>query len=381
MITVKQVETKKQQKEFLDFPLKLYKDNPCFVPPLYGDEKKIFRSDYVYNDTCESVFFLAYDGEKPVGRISGIIQRASNEKTGEKRCRFTRFDAVDDPEVSRKLFCALEDWARARGMDTVCGPLGYSDLEREGLLIEGFDRLSTFEEQYNAPYYQNHIEALGYIKEVDWLESMLRAPKEDDGSLKKMADYVMERYDLHIGKAKNVNDFLKRYADSFFELLDVGYENIYGTVPFTEGMKKMMIANFKLIIDLKYVAVILDRNNKLVCLGICFPSIAAAVQKSGGRLTPAAIVRLLKAIKKPSVLDLGLIAVAPEYLNRGVNAVIAAELTRMLKEDGIEHAETNLNLEENFAIRNMWKRFDEVNHKRRRSYIKKIGEGSYETDR
>lgn len=372
MITIKEVTTKKQQREFLNFPLNLYRNNPYFVPPLYGDEKKIFRSDYVYRDTCDSVFFLAYDGDKPVGRIEGIIQRASNEKTGEKRCRFTRFDAIDDSAVSEALFGALESWALSKGMDTVCGPLGYSDLEREGLLVEGFDRLSTFEEQYNAPYYQQQIEALGYEKEVDWLESRLYAPKDDDGSLAKMAAYIMQRYHLHFGQAKNVNDFLRKYADSFFELLDIGYENIYGSVPFTDGMKKMMISNFKLIIDLKHVAVILDENEKLVCLGICFPSIAAAVQKSRGHLTPAALARLLKAIKKPTVLDLGLIAVAPAYLNKGVSAIIAAELLRMLKEDGIEYAETNLNLEDNYAMRNTWKRFDEVIHKRRRSYRKKL---------
>ena len=375
MIRIEEVKTKKQQKAFLDFPLNLYKDNPYFVPPLYGDEKKMFRPDYIYNDTCESVFFLAYEGEKVVGRIQGIIQNASNEKTGEKRCRFTRFDALDDPAISKALFDALEKWACAKGMDTMCGPLGYSDLEREGLLIEGFDQLSTFEEQYNAEYYQHHIEALGYKKEVDWFESKLYAPKEDDGSLKKMADFIMQRYHLHFGPAKNVNDFLKKYVDGFFELLDVGYDKLYGTVPFTDGMKKMMVDNFKLIIDLKYVAVILDENDKLVCLGLCFPSIAKAVQKSGGRLTPGAIVRLLKAIKKPSVLDLGLIAVSPEYLNKGVSAVIASELVRMLKEDGIDYAETNLNLEDNYSIRNMWKRFDEVNHKKRRSYVKKLGEG------
>ncbi len=380
MIRVEEVRTRKQRKEFLDFPLRLYRDNPCFVPPLYGDEKKIFRDDYVYSDTCDSVFFLATDGEKTVGRISGIIQRASNEKTGERRCRFIRFDTIDDPAVTAALFGALEKWAAEKGMDTVCGPLGYSDLEREGLLVEGFDRLSTFEEQYNAEYYGRHIEALGYEKEVDWLESMVRAPKEDDGSLEKTAAFVMRRYNLHFGRARNVNDFLNKYADAFFELLDKGYEDIYGTVPFTDGMKKMMISNFRLIIDLKYVAVILDENDKLVCLGICFPSIARAVQKSGGRLTPAALIRLLRAIKKPSVLDLGLIAVDPEYLNRGVSAVIAAELARMLREDGVEHAETNLNLENNYAIRNLWKRFDSTEHKRRRSYIKKLSGDPSETD-
>ena len=372
MIRVQQVKTAKQRKDFLDFPLRLYRDNPNFVPPLYGDEKKMFRRDYVYNDTCEAVFFVAYDDDKPVGRIQGIVQHASNEKTGEKRCRFTRFDAVDRPEVSKALFRAVEKWAVYKGMDKMCGPLGYSDFEREGLLVEGFDELSTFVEQYNAEYYQHHIEALGYKKEVDWLECKLRKPKDEDGSLQKMADYVMKRYDLHFGYAKNNKDFLDRYTDEFFALLDQAYDEIYGTVPVTPGMKKMLVDNFRLVIDIKHAAVILDKDDRLVCLGICIPSLSKAVQKSGGHLTPAAVVRLLRAIKKPKILDMMLIAVVPEYLNKGVSAVIAAEVMRMLKEDGVEYAETNLNLEENYAVRNMWKRFDSVNHKRRRSYVKDL---------
>lgn len=372
MILVREVKTMKMRREFLNFPLKLYRDNPYFVPPLYADEKKIFSNNYVYSDTCYSVFFNAYDGKKIVGRIQGIIQKASNEKTGEKRCRFTRFDAIDSAEVAEALFSALEKWARDMGMDTVCGPLGYSDLEREGLLIEGFDKLSTFEEQYNAEYYQKLIENLGYGKEVDWTESMVRAPKDDDGSLQKMADYVMERFKLHFGQAKNVNDYIRKYADGLFELLDEGYKDLYGTVPFTDGMKKMMISNFRMIIDLDHVAVILDENDRVICMGLCFPSIAQAVQKSGGHLTPGALVRLLRAIKKPRIIDLGLIAVAPEYVNRGISAVIAAELMRMLKEDGVEYAETNLNLEDNYAIQNLWKRFDATRHKKRRSYVKKL---------
>ena len=158
MITVKEVQTKREQREFLNFPLDLYRGNPYFVPPLYGDEKKIFRKDYIYNDTCEAVYYNAYRDGKMVGRISGILQKAANEKYNEKRVRFTRFDAIDDQAVADALFGAVEAWAKARGMDTICGPLGFSDLEREGLLIEGFDQLSTFEEQYNAPYYQKLIE-------------------------------------------------------------------------------------------------------------------------------------------------------------------------------------------------------------------------------
>ncbi len=190
--------------------------------------------------------------------------------------------------------------------------------------------------------------------------------------MQKMADFVMKRYNLHVGKAKNVNDFLNKYADAFFNLLDISYENLYGTVPFTDGMKKIMIDNFKLIIDLKHVVVILNEKEELVCLGICFPSLAKAVQKSGGRLTPAAIIRVLKAIKNPEIIDLGLIAVHPDYLNRGVTAIISAELIKMLKSGNVKYAETNLNLENNFAILNQWKRFDSVTHKRRRAYVKRL---------
>ena len=372
MVTVREVSTRKEQKEFLNFPLKMYRDNPYFVPPLYGDEKKIFRSDYYYYETSEAVYFNAYRDGVMAGRISGILQRASNEKNHEKRVRFTRFDAVDDQEVADALFGALEDWAKKKGMDTVCGPLGFSDLEREGLLIEGFDQLATFEEQYNAEYYGRLIENCGYQKEVDWLESKIMLPDEEDGQLEKMETLVMKRYHLHFGPARSVRDFIRRYGDPFFALLDTAYADLYGTVPITPAARKNLEKNFLLIIDLNHVAVILDENDELVALGLCFPSIAKAVQKSSGHLTPAALVRLLRAIRHPKILDLGLIAVSPEYINRGVSAVICAGLKRMLREDRIEWAETNLNLEDNYAILNQWRRFRHGQVKRYRSYVKHL---------
>ena len=372
MITIKEVQTKKEQKAFIDFPLRLYKGNPYFVPPLYSDEKGMFKKNFTYNDCCEIVNYLAYDGDKVVGRIQGIVQKAANKKNNEKRVRFNRFDTVNNLEIARKLFAAVEDWAKQKGMDTVCGPLGFSDLEREGMLVDGFDQLSTFEEQYNYDYYPKLIEQLGYEKEVDWTESKIYPPDEDDGTMRKMADFVMKRYNLHFGESKNINEFVDKFGDDFFGLIDVGYENLYGTVPFTEGMKKEIIKSFKLIVDTKHVAIILDDNNKAVCIGICFPSIAKAVQKSQGKLTPAALVRLLKAIKRPNVIDFGLIAVDPSYLNRGVSTAISAEILKILQDERIEYAETNLNLEDNAAIQNQWKRFKEVKHKRRRAYVKKI---------
>ena len=374
MLTVKQVLTRREQKEFLDFPLKLYRNDPYFVPPLYADEKLIFSKNYVYSDTCDTVYYNAYRDGRMVGRISGIIQKASNEKNGEKRVRFTRFDSENDPEAAEELFKAVEKWAVENGMDTVCGPLGFSDLEREGLLVEGFDQPQTFEEQYNYPYYADLIERCGYVKEVDWFESQIRAPKEGLEKLHDMAEFVLKRYDLHRGEARNVSDFLNRYADGFFDILDRSYDKIYGTVPFTPAMKKQMISNFKLLIDLRFVCVILDRNGRVVCIGLCLPSISEAVRSSGGRLTPATVIRILKAKKRPKVIDFALIGVEPEYLNKGISAVVASYAVRMLSDPSIDYAETNLNLEDNAAIRNLWKRFDSKENKRRRCYVKKLGD-------
>ena len=371
MVEIREVKTKREQREFLDFPNRLYRDNPCYIPPLYMDEKKIFRPDYVYYDTCEAVYFNAYRQGHIVGRISGILQKAANEKNNERRIRFTRFDCINDQEVADALFKSVEDWGISKGMDTICGPLGFSDLEREGLLVEGFDQISTFEESYNASYYSKLIENCGYSKEIDWVESKIYYPDDEDNTMEKMSDFILKRYNLHIGEAKSTRDFIKRYGDAFFELLDVAYEDLYGTVPFTDGMKKMMIDNFLLIIKLKYVAVILDENNKVVALGLCFPAIGEGLRKSGGRLTPAALLHVLHDMKKPRVLELGLVAVDPAYANRGISTVLFAGFKRMLKE--VDHAETNLNLETNHAIQNQWKRFKAVQHKRRRSYIKVLG--------
>lgn len=371
MIEIKKVESRKDRKEFINFPLKKYKNNPNFVPPLYADEKKIFNDDYIYNDTCETAYFLAKRNKVTVGRISAILQKASNAKNNEKRVRFTRFDCENDEEAAKALFKAVEDFALEKGMDTVCGPLGFSDLEREGLLVEGFDQLSTFEEQYNAEYYGALIEACGYEKEVDGVESKVYLPDEEEiAKIKKMSDFVMKRYGLRLPKCKSTKEFLDKYKDDFFNLLDVAYEGLYGTVPFTDAMKKTMIDSFRLIIDIKHVTVVLNEQNEVVCLGLCFPSLGKALQKSDGKLTPIALLKVLKAIKKPEIIDLGLIAVRPDYVNRGVTAIIAAGLVDILRQNGVKYAETNLNLEDNFSIQNLWKRFNAERHKRRRSYVK-----------
>ena len=372
MITVEQVKTKKQQKEFLNFQLKLYKGNPYYAPPLYMDEKKIFSKDFVYNDICESVYFNAYKDGVMAGRISGIIQKSANLKYNQKRVRLSKFDVIEDEEVARALFKTLEDWTLQQGMEEIVGPLGYSDLEREGLLIDGFDQPATFEENYNYPYYQTFLENYGYQKEVDWTGSNIRVPKDYDGEMHRLAEFVLKRYNLHIGKSKNTKDFLNKYADGIFELLDKSYAMLYGTVPFTEGMKKMMIENFKLVIRPENAAVILDENDKMVCFGLTFPGIADAVRKSSGHLTPGALYRVLKALRNPRVLDLCLVGVDPVWFNRGVSVVVCMGLIDMLKRKNIEYADTNLNLEDNFPILNLWKRFDSQVVKRYRCFVKKL---------
>ena len=346
MITVKKVETSRERRAFLNFPLDLYSGNKCFVPPLYMDERKIFRSDFVYRDCCDFECFIAYKDGKVAGRIQAIIQKAANEKNGEKRARFTRFDVIDDFEVSRALFGAAEQWASERGMDTVCGPLSFSDLEREGLLVEGFDQQATFEENYNAPYYKDHIERLGYEKEVDWLGFRLYGAESPEAleELEQLSKFIFRRYKLHFGPSKSGSDFLKRYADGFFDLIDKSYEGLYGTVPFTPGMRKLVLDNFGLVLSPKYAAVILDENEKPVCFGLAIPSLNRALQGTRGHLTPLTLIRIIRCLRKPDVLDLCLVGVDPEYLNRGVSGALSLAIMRMLSEnDSLKWADTNLN--------------------------------------
>ena len=212
MIEIIEVKSRKDKKDFVDFPTKLYKGNPYYVHPLRGDEMGIFSpKKNVSFDECDIVFYLAKRDGEVVGRICGILQKVYNDKTGTKRVRFGRFDFIEDVEVPRALLGKVEEWAKSKGMDTVHGPLGFNDLEREGLLIEGFDRLATFEENYNYPYYKELIEACGYEKETDYIASRINLPKDTNERVKKLAELVLKRYKLHIATAKNKSEYLKKY--------------------------------------------------------------------------------------------------------------------------------------------------------------------------
>lgn len=372
MITVSEVKTKRDIKDFIELPLRLYRNCEYFVPPFYSDERKLILSGGK-TEIAESVFLLARRDGAAVGRIQGILHKQYNALKDERRVRFTRFDSIDDPEVAKALFDALEEWAKARKMTEICGPLGYNDLDREGLLIEGFSENSTYEEQYNYDYYASLIEAQGYQKEVDWLEFELRAPEKRNEMLARVAKRTLEINKLHIADTNmSKSKYVDKYADGFFDCLEECYSKLYGTVPISKEDQKEIIEQFKLIINPKFAVFICDQKERVVAFGLCFPSIGDALKKSGGRLTPMTLIRLLRQIKSTKTVDLGLVAVRPEYQNSGVNAVLINGIIEMLSDGTVERCETNLNLETNVQVISQWKYFSARQHKKRRSYIKKI---------
>ena len=368
MITIKEVKTKKEIKAFIDFPLSLYKGNEYFVPMLYGGEKNIFKKDYPFNKVCDTCFYLAYMDGKVVGRIQGIIQKPANEKWNQKRVRFTRFDSIDNQEVANALFSEVLNWAKAKGMNEFVGPLGYSDLEREGLLIEGFDQLQTYEEQYNYPYYQKLIENFGFTKDVDWLEFQLRTPEVINEKLIRVGGMMLKRYDLRLYQAKNLKEYIRDYVDGVFELIDKCYSRLYGTMPLNEEIVAAYVKDFKMLVRAKDLMLILDKENKPVGFALMFPSISDAVRKSRGHITIPFLIRFLKAKKNPKVIDLGLIGVLPEYESRGIASSMIGLLVNYLKDEGFDHLETNLMLENNAHIQNTMKNFDHIQNKRRRCF-------------
>lgn len=374
MVEIREVKTRKEAKAFTEFPLKMYKDNPYFVPPLYMSEKECFKKKNPFASACDTIYFLAYKDGKAVGRISGIIQKDANAKWNRRRVRFTRFDSINDQEVADALFDAVEKWAKEKGMTEICGPLGFNDLEREGLLIEGFDELSTFEEQYNADYYQHLIEKHGFKGEIDWTERELRLPKDPAQieKYKRVSSLIQKKYKLEYITEKSVPIFVKKHKDEFFQLLDDTYSELYGTCPIRKEVQEELLVGFKLLLRSDNIMAVKNEKGEMICFGLYFPSIAKAVQPSGGRLTPGTILRVLKTIKNPEVLDLGLMGVRKDYRNMGVPAMLMTRMMEILQSGKIEHIETNLTLVTNLNIITLLEHLDFKVHKRRRSYLKSI---------
>lgn len=373
MIEIQEVKTKKQQKLFVDFPTKLYENCPYYVHPLRMDELNNFnpKKNVSYED-CETASFLAFEDGRVVGRIAAIIQKLYNEKVGENRVRFSRFDAVNNQEVANALFSAAENWAKEKGMEIIHGPLGFNDLDREGLLIEGFDQPQTFEEQYNYPYYQTLIENCGYVKEKDWVEFKIFLPKEVNERVQRLSDAVIKRYNLRIAEAKNKNKFINHYKKQIFEVLDEAYGSLHGVVPFTDKLRDQIISQFKLFIKKEFIIVLTDENDKVAAFGFAIPSLSEAISKSKGRITLPALFRVFKAVKKPKIVDFALVGVRTEYQGKGLTAIIMQYIIETIKSMNVEYCETNLNLEDNLKIQQTWKNFEHEQHKRRRCFVKNI---------
>lgn len=373
MVEIREARGRRDIREFIELPLRLYRGNRYFVPPLYADEKRLLLSGG-NTAVAESVFFLAERDGSTVGRIQGIIEKQYNELHDCRQARFTRFDAIDDCEVSRALLGAVEAWARRRGMRELCGPLGYNDLDREGLLVEGFEEASTFEEQYNFEYYGALLEDAGLTKDADWLEFELSMPEARNEMLRRVAQRSLELNRLHIADTHmSKKEYIERYRDGFFDCLEECYRHLYGTVPISREAQDVLIEQFMLIVNKEYLIFICDESDTVVGFGLCFPGIGEAVRKSGGRLSLPTLVRIFKTVRKPRTLDLGLVAIRPEYQNAGLNAVILDALLEILEKGSVKTCETNLNLETNTAVLAQWKYFQARQHKRRRSYKKSIG--------
>ena len=375
MIEIKRVTTGCERRAFANFPLKLYRKNKHYAPLFYADEKALLsEKTNIYGDYSKSAFFLAYDEKgKVVGRVGAIVNYADIEKTGVKSVRFTRLDAVDDREVFAALMGAVESFALAEDIHIVHGPLGYNDMDKEGLLIEGFEYDETYGGVYNYPYYLPHLEALGYGKEFDWIERKLFVGDKVDERYVRMADIVKKRYGLHdlITNDMKTGKIIDLYADKIFALLDEAYRKLHGTVPFTEKAKQSMIAGLRIIVKARYISCIADKDGNLVAFGLLLPAIWHALHKSRGKLFPFGIFHFLPLLfKKPKEMEMALIGVTDEYRNSGAHTLIIARLWQNIIDDGITELESNANLEDNDEINNLLGKFPQVKHKRRRCLIK-----------
>ena len=373
MIEVKEITTRKDIKTFVDFPTKLYKGVKEYSYPLRIDELNMFnpKKNLAYQD-CDVVMFLAYKDGKVVGRIAAMVQGLYNKKMDTKRVRFTRFDSINDVEVAKALFNAVESWAKQKGMDTVHGPLGFNDLDCEGLIVEGFNERCTFEERYNFEYYKDLIEACGYEKEIDWLERKIYPPKEKNERVDRIAAIVAKRNKLRFASAKSKKEFIEKYKDGILEILDKAYSPLYGVVPYTEYAKEQLISQFKMFLDLRFMFVIVNDKDEVVCFGVSIPQLNDALYKSKGRLTLPALFKVFKALKSPTVVDFAIIGVRPDYANEGVGAMAIKYLMDNMEKEGVKYCETNLCLENNLKINSTWQYFDHDVHRRRRAFVKKL---------
>lgn len=374
-VTIVKVENNRQLKGFVKFGYELYKECPYYVPELFEDAMNTLRKDRnAAFEFCDADYFLAYKDGVLAGRIAVLVNKVANEKWGQNAARFGWVDFIDDNEVVDALFATAEKWARERGLTELQGPLGFTDLDREGMLIEGFDRLGTMSTIYNYPYYPEHMNRLGFAKDADWVEFLLKIPEKKWEKAERVAAIVERKFGLRTLRCKSRSELAKRYGYQLFALVNECYAPLYGFTPLTDKQIDQLIKMYLPVIDLRLISLVVDKDDNLVGMGVSIYSLAEALRKSRGRMLPFGWWHLLKAlfVKPPKRLDFLLVAVKPEYQSKGVFALIFNEMLDNFMKLGIVDVESNPELETNHKIQSQWSEFEKEQHKRRRAFKKEL---------
>ncbi len=367
-----EVNTLRELKQFIDFQYSLYRDNKYWVPPPRTDEINSLRKEKnPAFDFCEAQCWMVFKEGAVAGRIAGIINKKYNEKWHVQTARFGWFDCIDDREVSLLLLNTVEEWAKGKGMSSIHGPLGFTDMDGEGTLVEGFEEVSTLGAIYNYPYYPEHITATGYTKESDWLEYEVTMHEEIPEKVARIAEIALQRNNLTILKVKKAKEILP-YATEIFHVLNDAYKDLYGFVELSDKQIAMYVKQYFGFILPEYVPVVLDSDGKVAAFGITMPSLSEAFQKCRGRLFPFGFIHVLRALKNNRKADLYLTAVRPDLQNKGVNAILIHEINKVFVKNNVVKVETNRELEVNAKVQAQWRFYDHRQHKRRRCYKKDL---------
>ena len=374
-VEIRKINSRKELKKFIEFANELYKDCPYYCPPLFFDEMNCFNPENnPALEVCEYQLWMAYRDRKPVGRIAGIINRRANEKWGYKHVRFGWFDFIDDVEVSKALLDTVAAWGKERGMDELNGPVGFTDFDHEGLLLEGYEYLAPMASLYNYPYYVKHVEAYGLVKEADWIELQVYPPQGCPERLDRIAEIVKQRSHVRVDKVKNSRELVRKYGIQYMDVIDEAYQKLYNFQPMTEKQKNYYKNMYFPILNFDFVTLVVNEKDEIVGVGLGMPDISNALRKCRGHLFPFGWYHILKALKAKhmEVFNLLLIAVRPDYQNTGVNALFFQDQIPRMNKYGIKILETTCILETNTKNIANFTQFDHKQHKRRRAYIKSI---------
>lgn len=374
-VTIKKVSSKKDLKTFIRFNYEMYKDVAYKVPELYEDMiDTLTPGRNAALEFCDFACFLALKDDKVVGRVAAIINHRANEKWGKKTVRFGWIDFIDDLEVSTMLLDAVANFGRQHGMNEIEGPLGFTDMDPEGMLIEGYQELGTMATIYNFPYYPQHMEKLGYEKAADWVEFRITVPEKIPDKMIRISEIVRKKFNLHTVELTHKLIKEKNYGQKIFDLINESYKDLFGFAELTPAQIQQYVKTYLGLLNLDMVCLIEDAEDNLVGVGISMGSLSVALQKAKGKMFPFGWYHLLKALKwkDADTLDLLLVAVKPEYQSKGVNSLLFTELIPRFQKRGFKYGESNPELETNSAVQKQWEYFETRQHKRRRCFTKKI---------